>query len=42
MQECVYIKGVKENPGNATIVFARLYIVSQVVVIAFRMTDYGK
>ncbi|MGO8928713.1 MAG: hypothetical protein ACLQU3_17745 [Limisphaerales bacterium] len=42
MQKHIYIKGVNENPGNPTIVFDKFPVVSQVVVIAFRRTDYGK
>jgi transposase len=38
----LYIKGVKENPGNATILFDEFHVVGQVVVIAFQRTDYGK
>jgi hypothetical protein len=38
----MYIKGVRENSGHLTIVFERFHIVSQVVVMAFWMTDYGK
>jgi transposase len=42
VQKHVYIKGVKENVGHATIVFDKFHVVSQVVVIAFRRTDYGE
>jgi hypothetical protein len=42
VQEPVYIKAVKVNMGNAMIVFDKFHVVSQVVVIAVRRTDYGK
>jgi hypothetical protein len=42
VQKHGYITGVKESPGNATIPFDEFHVVSQVVVIAFRRTDYGK
>jgi hypothetical protein len=42
VQECVYIKGVKVNSGNAAIVFDRVHVVRQVVVVASQRTDYGK
>jgi hypothetical protein len=42
VQECVYIKWVKVNSGNAAIVFDWFHIVRQVVVIASWRTDYGK
>jgi transposase len=42
VQKHVYIKGFKESLGNGTIVFDKFHVVSQVVVIAFRRTDYGE